>query len=85
MGQFKFEAPTPERARDFLKSRSMQSESYADAIACQHALRPVTNASERTKAMLFNREQRQTYPCARCQRFAFAKPGVICFWCRGKQ
>ena len=22
-----------------------------------------------------------TYPCSRCQRFVFAEPGVVCYWC----
>ena len=24
----------------------------------------------------------ETYPCSRCQRFAFPEPDVVCFWCR---
>ena len=23
-----------------------------------------------------------TYPCSRCERFAFAEPNVVCYWCR---
>ena len=23
-----------------------------------------------------------TYPCSRCERFVFAGPNVICYWCR---
>ena len=23
-----------------------------------------------------------TYPCSRCERFAFAEPNVVCHWCR---
>ena len=25
---------------------------------------------------------RSTYPCSRCERFAFAEADVVCFWCR---
>ena len=27
-------------------------------------------------------EGRPTHPCSRCERFAFAEPDVVCFWCR---
>ena len=27
-------------------------------------------------------EGRSTYPCTRCERFAFAQADVVCFWCR---
>ena len=27
------------------------------------------------------REVRSTYPCSRCERFLFAEPGVLCYWC----
>ena len=27
-------------------------------------------------------EGRSTYPCSRCERFAFAEPNVVCYWCR---
>ena len=23
-----------------------------------------------------------TYPCSRCERFAFAEADVVCYWCR---
>ncbi len=25
---------------------------------------------------------RSTYPCSRCDRFAFAEAGTVCYWCR---
>ena len=25
---------------------------------------------------------RSTYPCSRCERFAFAEADVVCYWCR---
>ena len=28
-------------------------------------------------------EARSTYPCTRCERFAFPEAGTVCFWCRG--
>ena len=27
-------------------------------------------------------ETRSTYPCSRCERFAFAEPTIVCYWCR---
>ena len=27
-------------------------------------------------------ERRATYPCSRCDQFAFAEAGTICYWCR---
>ncbi len=27
-------------------------------------------------------EGRSTYPCARCEQFAFAEAGTVCYWCR---
>ena len=27
-------------------------------------------------------EARSTYPCSRCERFAFAESGTVCYWCR---
>ena len=27
-------------------------------------------------------EDRSTYPCSRCERFVFAEPNIVCYWCR---
>ena len=27
-------------------------------------------------------EGRSTYPCSRCERFAFAEADIVCYWCR---
>ena len=27
-------------------------------------------------------EGRSTYPCSRCERFVFADPDIVCYWCR---
>ena len=27
-------------------------------------------------------EDHSTYPCSRCERFAFAEPDIVCYWCR---
>ena len=27
-------------------------------------------------------EARSTYPCSRCERFVFAEPDIMCYWCR---
>ena len=27
-------------------------------------------------------EDRSTYPCSRCERFAFTEADVVCYWCR---
>ncbi len=27
-------------------------------------------------------EGRSTYPCSRCERFAFTEADVVCYWCR---
>lgn len=63
-------------------ARSYQAEMYHDAVDAERALWPVSSAHERAAAKLF--KLGASYPCLGCTKFAFARPGVRCFWCRKK-
>jgi hypothetical protein len=79
-----------------LGGRSMQSESYKDAVAARRAFEvDITTPYERERAAWFNAQPRDPVhgpprfavpvpgrsPCTGCGRHAFPVP-TVCYWCR---